>query len=50
MSNWLIALVGFIYLCVCVGEYRQGNTGMAIVFFGYSIANVGLILATARLL
>lgn len=49
MSGWLIGLVGLIYLGVAVSEYRGGNTGMALTFVGYSVANVGLIMAQARL-
>lgn len=49
MSGWLVALVGVIYLAVCVDQYRQGNTGTAVMFFGYALANVGVIMQVARL-
>ena len=42
MSSWLIAFVGFIYLWICVENAMKGNLPMAIVFFGYSLANAGL--------
>ncbi|HEY8837386.1 MAG TPA: hypothetical protein VIO16_06850 [Dehalococcoidia bacterium] len=48
MSAWLIGLVTFIYLWVTVNEYLAGNTPMAIVYFGYSIANVGLIILAIK--
>lgn len=48
MSIWLVAFVGLIYLAVCVNEWLAGNTGTAIMFFGYSLANVGVILSMWR--
>lgn len=45
MSKWLIVLVTLIYLGVSISFYLEKNKGMAIVFFGYALANVGLIVA-----
>ena len=45
MSNTLIAVVTIIYFLVALSFYLEGKVGMAITFVGYTIANVGLILA-----
>jgi hypothetical protein len=42
MSSPLILFVGAIYLAVAVDQYRKGSPGMAIAWFGYALANVGL--------
>ena len=44
MSKPLIAFVGLIYLGVAVSEYRNGRPGIALMFVGYALANVGLVL------
>lgn len=44
MSAWLIALVGVIYLYIAIEQAVKGNWGMAICYFGYALANVGLYL------
>jgi uncharacterized protein YbjT (DUF2867 family) len=45
MSSWLIALTGVIYLYVSAELYYEGKTGLAIAYFGYAFANVGLYIA-----
>lgn len=45
MSVPLIAICGLIYLGVAIDQYVKGNTGMAITFGAYAVANLGLILA-----
>lgn len=45
MSSWLIGLVTLIYLGVAVSLWLEGKPPMALVFVGYSIANIGLIFA-----
>lgn len=42
MSGPLIIGVGVVYLVVSLDQYRQGSPGMAIAWFGYALANVGL--------
>lgn len=42
MSAWLIALTGFIYAGVAVDQYLKGAGSMAVVYFGYALANVGM--------
>jgi hypothetical protein len=49
MSGWLIGLVGLIYAGVCVDQYSQGNTGWAVIYFGYALANIGSIMVLMRL-
>lgn len=45
MSTPLLIIVTLIYMGVSVTEYWSSRDGMAIVFFGYALANIGLILA-----
>lgn len=42
MSGPLIIGVGVVYLVVALDQYRQGSHGMALAWFGYALANVGL--------
>ena len=42
MSAWLIALTGLIYLYVSIEQCYLGWYAMAVVYFGYALANVGL--------
>jgi hypothetical protein len=48
MNNWLLALVGFVYLAVSYDYFIQHNMGMAVSFFAYSLANVGFIIANVK--
>lgn len=45
MSAPLILAVGVVYLVVALDQYRQGSPGMALAWFGYAVANVGLAMA-----
>lgn len=42
MSSPLILFVGAVYLAVSIDQLRKGCPGMAIAWFGYAIANIGL--------
>lgn len=42
MSASLILCVAAVYLAVSVDQYVKGCPGMAIAWFGYALANVGL--------
>lgn len=42
MSAPLIIGVGVVYLVVALDQYHQGSPGMALAWFGYALANVGL--------
>ena len=41
MSPWLLYIVMVLYAGVTIQYVYAGRWGMALVFFGYSIANVG---------
>jgi hypothetical protein len=45
MSGWLVALTGAIYGYIAVEQGLKGNPSMAIVYFGYALANIGLYMA-----
>lgn len=45
MSAPLILGVGVVYLVVALDQYRQGSPGMALAWFGYALANVGLAMS-----
>ena len=45
MSASLIVFVTICYVGVSISEVVKGNYPMAIMFFGYTIANIGFILA-----
>ncbi len=47
MSIALVALVTLCYVGVAISEAWAGNTAMAVVFAGYSFANIGLIMGLA---
>jgi len=44
MSSTLILAVGCVYLVVAIDQARKGSP-MAIAWFGYALANVGLALS-----
>lgn len=45
MSAPLILGVGCVYLLVALDQYAKGSPGMALAWFGYAVANVGLAMA-----
>ena len=46
MSTWLIAAMGLVYLVVAIDQFIKGGIGTGIMFLGYAIGNVGLVMAT----
>jgi hypothetical protein len=44
MSTWLIAAMGLVYFIVAIDQFMKGGVGTGIMFVGYAIGNVGLIL------
>lgn len=48
MSALLIALVTFIYSGVAISYWLNDNKAMSLVFIGYAIANIGLIIAELK--
>jgi hypothetical protein len=44
MGPWLIGFVGLIYLVVAITFARQATLGQAIMFLGFAISNIGMVL------
>jgi hypothetical protein len=44
MSTWLIAAMGLVYLVVAIDQFIKGGVGTGIMFLGYAIGNVGLVI------
>jgi hypothetical protein len=44
MSTWLIAAMGAVYFVVALDQFFKGSVGTGIMFVGYAIGNVGLVL------
>jgi hypothetical protein len=44
MSTWLVALMGLVYFYVGLEQFYKGSMGTGIMFMGYAIGNIGLIL------
>jgi hypothetical protein len=45
MSAPLLWLVTAIYAVVAIDLFLKGNPGMALAYIGYSVGNIGLIMA-----
>lgn len=48
MSTWLIGIIGVVYLYVAIELYITGKPYMAIMFLGYSVAQVGIWLEAGK--
>lgn len=48
MSSWLIGIIGIVYLIVAGDLYRNGKSYLALMFLGYSIAQVGIWLEASK--
>lgn len=44
-KEWLAAGIGLVYAAMFIGYVVEGRTGFAMMFAGYAIAQVGIILA-----
>ena len=44
MSSWLVALMGVVYFVVACDQFIKGGVGTGIMFLGYALGNVGLVL------
>lgn len=44
MSSNLIILTGLIYLYIAIEQFFKSNIGMSLTYFGYALANVGLVI------
>lgn len=45
MSNYLVCIVTLLYSLTSLSYFYNSNTGMGIVFAGYALANIGLLMA-----
>lgn len=48
MSPWLLATVGVLYGSIAIQYYTNGQWWMGLVFFGYTIAQIGFVLQAIR--
>lgn len=48
MSAHLIIFTGLIYLYIAAEQLHKGNGAMAMTYFGYAFANVGLYIMAAK--
>ena len=44
MSTWLIAAMGVGYCVVALDQFYKGGVGTGIMFLGYALGNVGLVM------
>jgi hypothetical protein len=44
MSTWLVAAMGMVYFYISMEQFFKGSIGTGIMFLGYAIGNIGLIL------
>lgn len=44
MSTWLIAAMGCVYFIVAIDQFMKGGIGTGIMFIGYALGNVGLVM------
>jgi hypothetical protein len=48
MVAWLVGVVTVLYAGTAAAYWFKGDKPMSLVFIGYSLANVGLILADVK--
>jgi sorbitol-specific phosphotransferase system component IIC len=44
MSTWLISIIGVVYFVVACDQFVKGGVGTGIMFLGYALGNVGLVM------
>ena len=44
MSSWLIGVIGVVYFAVAIDQFMKGGVGQGIMFLGYVLGNVGLVI------
>jgi hypothetical protein len=44
MSTWLIGVIGVVYFVVAVDQFIKGGVGQGIMFLGYALGNVGIMM------
>ena len=45
MTSYLMLVVCLLYFAIAIGYYINGNIGLSIAFFCYSLANIGLYIS-----
>ena len=48
MSTWLIGAMGLVYAVVAVDQFMKGGVGQGIMFMGYAIGNIGLVIVAKQ--
>lgn len=48
MSTWLIAAMGVVYFVVACDQFYKGGIGTGIMFLGYALGNVGLVMVAKQ--
>lgn len=48
MSGPLIAFIGIVYVVVSIDLLRQGKGDLALMFFGYAVAQAGVWMAATK--
>ena len=48
MSTWLIAAMGVVYFVVACDQFYKGGIGTGIMFLGYAMGNVGLVMVAKQ--
>ncbi len=46
--EWVVAGIGIMYFATSFGYLRSDQTGFAMMYMGYALANLGLILAATN--
>lgn len=44
MSSMLVGIIGVVYFVVACDQFYKGGTGTGIMFLGYALGNVGLVM------
>lgn len=48
MSTWLIAAMGVVYFYVACEQFWKGSAGTGIMFLGYAMGNIGLVMVAKQ--
>ena len=48
MSTWLIAAMGVVYFYVACEQFYKGSAGTGIMFLGYAMGNIGLVMVAKQ--
>jgi hypothetical protein len=46
VSTWLIGIIGVVYFMVAIDQFIKGGVGTGIMFLGYALGNVGLVIVS----